>query len=222
MIVCIDQVLTPAQLQEIQHLLATAEFVEGKLTAGTFAQTVKHNQQLPSATTTTQTIQAIVTKAVQANALFQAIARPQVIRPPLINRYDEGMAYGWHMDNAVMDQRQHRTDISLTLFLSEPDTYDGGELVLDTSLGEQEYKLPAGSMVVYPATFLHQVTPVTAGVRFAAVTWVQSLVRDAQQRELLFDLDTVRRSLFAKYGKTDEFDLLSKTHANLLRQWAEV
>jgi PKHD-type hydroxylase len=149
---------------------------------------------------------------------------PKAIRPCLINRYSSGMAYGWHTDNAIMGKDGHfnRSDLSFTLFLSNPDTYQGGELVLDTDNGERSIKLAAGSMVLYPSTYLHQVTEVTAGERLAAVSWVQSLVRDAQQRTLLFELSTVRRSLFEKYGKTEEFDLLSKTHANLLRQWVDV
>jgi PKHD-type hydroxylase len=141
------------------------------------------------------------------------------------------MEYGWHTDNALMGEQQNeqmdepnlmRSDVSLTLFLSQPDTYDGGELVIDTDMGEQAFKLAAGSMLVYPSTALHQVTTVTRGVRFAAVTWIQSLVRQSQEREILFDLDTVRRSLFEKYGKVAEFDLLSKTYANLLRKWVEL
>jgi PKHD-type hydroxylase len=133
------------------------------------------------------------------------------------------MEYGCHTDNAIMgDAHPMRSDVSLTLFLSPPDTYDGGELSIDTSLGEQTFKLAAGSMIAYPSTALHQVKTVTKGVRLAAVTWVQSFVRAASEREILFDLDTARRSIHAQYGRTVEFDLLSKTHANLLRKWVEL
>ncbi len=221
MIVCIDQVLTPESLKEIHLLLEKAEFGAGSSTAGTFAKTVKHNEQLRQKTESAQAIAAVVLPALQGNALFQAVARPKVIRPPLVNRYCAGMAYGWHMDNAVISSVL-RSDVSATLFLTGPESYEGGELIIDTDVGEQSFKLAAGSMVVYPSTYLHQVAEVTDGVRLAAVTWVQSLLRNAQQRELLFDLDTARRSIFEKYGKTLEFDLLSKTHANLLRQWIEV
>ncbi|MGB3613092.1 MAG: Fe2+-dependent dioxygenase [Elainellaceae cyanobacterium] len=222
MVVCIDHVLTAERLGKIRSLLETAEFDSGKVTAGTFAKTVKTNEQLRKDADSVEAIAPIILSALQGNALFQAIARPKIIRPPLVNRYSTGMAYGWHADNAIMGNPRVRSDISITLWISDPETYEGGELLIDTAMGEQAFKLAAGAMVVYPSTSLHCVTEVTSGVRLAAVTWVQSLIRDAQQRELLFDLDTARRSIFEKYGKTAEFDLLSKTHANLLRQWVEV
>lgn len=223
MITCIDQVLTPENLHTIYKLLQNAEFVDGKLTAGTFAKQVKNNDQLKNETKTAQAIRAIIKQALQNNALLQAIARPKVIRPPILSRYSVGMAYGWHTDNAVMGKHHlNRSDISLTIFLSDPDSYQGGELIIDTGLGEHTFKLSAGSMVVYPSTFLHRVGEVIEGVRLAAVTWIQSLVRETHHREILFDIDTVRRSIFEKHGKTVEFDLLCKTHANLLRQWVEI
>ncbi|MCT7965621.1 Fe2+-dependent dioxygenase [Laspinema sp. D1] len=223
MILCIEQVLTPEQLDEIHRILKEGEFVEGKLTAGRYAKTVKDNYQLKADTEDAKKVRKMVHNALLQNPLFKASVRPQKIRPILFSRYEPGMSYGWHTDNAIMgDGELVRSDVSLTLFLSDPDTYEGGELVIDTSIGEQSFKLPAGSMIVYPSTFLHQVTEVTQGIRFAAVTWVQSLVRDVQQREILFELDTVRKSIFEQYGKTVEFDLLCKTHANLLRQWVEL
>jgi PKHD-type hydroxylase len=231
MMLIVDDVLTIEELDEISHRLKQAEFVDGKLTAGIYAKTVKHNQQIQSNTDVAENIQTLVHQALKRNALFQAAVRPKIIRPVLLSRYEVGMEYGWHTDNALMGEQQNeqmdepnlmRSDVSLTLFLSQPDTYDGGELVIDTDMGEQAFKLAAGSMLVYPSTVLHQVTTVTRGVRFAAVTWIQSLVRQSQEREILFDLDTVRRSLFEKYGKAAEFDLLSKTYANLLRKWVEL
>jgi PKHD-type hydroxylase len=133
------------------------------------------------------------------------------------------MYYGSHFDNAIMgDESISRTDVSLTLFLSDPNTYQGGELVIETSLGEQSFKLDAGSAIVYPSSTLHRVETVTEGTRWAAVTWIQSLIRDPSQREILFDLDTARRSIFQQYGKTIEFDLIAKSHANLLRKWADI
>lgn len=129
------------------------------------------------------------------------------------------MAYGSHVDDALMGGM--RTDVSFTLFLSEPDTYDGGALVIETSAGEDDVKLPAGSLVAYASTTLHRVAEVTRGARLAAVGWARSYIRDPAQREVLFDLDTAHQSLFQKSGKTPEFDLLSKTSANLLRMWAE-
>jgi PKHD-type hydroxylase len=224
MLVTVDNVLNAEELQTIQNHLATAEFVDGKLTAGRYAKLIKNNEQLASTNTITQELGAIVLNALKRHSLFQTAVRPRYIRPPLFSRYEPGMAYGDHTDNAIMgsDKNRTRSDVSLTLFLSEPDTYKGGELSLDTPFGEQQFKLPAGAMLFYPSTLLHSVTEVTEGVRFAAVTWVQSLVRDVQEREILFELEKVRRSLFEQQGKTLEFDLLSKTVSNLLRKWAEV
>lgn len=223
MILCIDQVLNSEQLEEINNLLKDAQFIEGKLTAGRYAKTVKDNYQLKGDTEVSQKVREVVHHAIAQNPLFRAAVRPKTIRPIVFSRYEPGMSYGWHTDNAIMGEGELvRSDVSLTLFLSDPDTYQGGELVIDTTLGEKLVKLSAGSMIVYPSTFLHQVTEVTQGIRLAAVTWVQSLVRDVQHREILFELDTVRRSIFEQYGKTVEFDLLCKTHANLLRQWVEI
>lgn len=222
MILCIDDVLTPAELDQIQAKLADAEFVDGKLTAGRYAKSVKHNTQLKGETTTAEAVRAIVNQALQRNALFQTAIRPCAVRPFLFSRYSAGMHYDWHIDNALMGEPSMRTDVSLTLFLNEPSTYEGGELIVDTSLGMQSFKLNAGSMVVYLASTLHRVAPVTKGVRSVAITWVQSLIRDAHQREILFDLDTARQLLFEKHGKTPEFDLICKTHANLLRQWVNL
>lgn len=223
MILCIDNVLTSEELEQIQLSLAGAEFVDGKSTAGTYAKTVKENYQLKGDSDVAKDVRAIVNQALKRNALFQAAVRPKIIRPLLFSRYEAGMFYGTHTDNALMgDDVLTRSDVSLTLFLSDPDTYSGGELVIDTSLGEQFFKLAAGAMIVYPSTFLHRVAEVTQGVRLAAVTWVQSVIRDAHEREMLFELDTVRRAMFEKHGKTVEFDLLCKLHANLLRKWADV
>lgn len=223
MILCIDNVLTAEDLEQIHLHLQDAEFVDGRLTAGIYAKTVKENYQLKGDSGKAIEVKAIVNRALKQNALFQMAVRPKSIRPPLFSRYEKGMFYGTHTDNALMgDDILTRSDVSLTLFLSDPNTYSGGELVIDTSLGEQSFKLAAGSMIVYPSTFLHRVAEVTEGVRLAAVTWVQSIVRDAHEREMLFELDTVRRAIFEKHGKTLEFDLLCKLHANLLRKWAEV
>jgi PKHD-type hydroxylase len=223
MIFQIDDVLLPNEHQQILAALASAEFVDGTLSAGWYARTVKHNLQLKGNTDVSRSLQDIVKAAIRRHPLVQMAVRPKVIRSPLFSRYEAGMSYGTHTDNALMgDDPPMRSDVSLTLFLSDPSSYVGGELTLDTSLGPQQFKLSAGSMLVYPSTMLHWVEPVGVGVRLAAVTWVQSLVRDTADREILFDLDTVRRVLFEKYGKTDEFDLLSKTHANLLRKWIEV
>ncbi|MEZ2227668.1 Fe2+-dependent dioxygenase [Microcoleus sp.] len=223
MIICMANILTSEELGLIIDRLKNAEFVDGKLTAGWYAQQVKNNAQLKNNAAPTQELRNLVNQALKRNSLFQIAARPKAIRPIMFSRYQGGMYYGTHIDNAIMgDEELMRSDLSLTLFLSDPATYTGGELVIESTQGEQAFKLDAGSMVVYPTTTLHRVEPVTEGERIAAVTWVQSLVRDAHKREILFDLDTVRDTLFQKSGKTAEFDLLSKSIANLLRKWADV
>ncbi|PSO50431.1 MAG: Fe2+-dependent dioxygenase [Cyanobacteria bacterium SW_9_44_58] len=223
MILCIDNVLTAEELQSIHSSLANAEFVDGKLTAGRYAKQVKQNQQLSTKDTVAKSVKEIVTKGLYRSQLFRMAVKPKNIRSPLISRYQEGMSYGTHVDNALMGQGNNlmRSDISFTLFLNSPEEYDGGELVMETTQGEQSFKLDAGAMVTYPSTTMHRVEPVTKGVRLVAVSWVQSLIRDPNEREIMFDLETTRQTLFQKYGKTQEFDLVAKTCSNLLRKWAE-
>ncbi|NJM72469.1 MAG: Fe2+-dependent dioxygenase [Scytonema sp. RU_4_4] len=222
MILCIDNVLNSDELELIHSKLKISEFKDGKETAGWHAKEVKNNLQLPH-NALTEEMRSIVMQALQRNRLFQAAVRPKTIRPIIFSRYDPGMCYGYHTDNALMgNEVLTRSDVSLTLFLSSPSSYIGGELIIDTSLGEQAFKLEAGSMIVYPSSTLHQVTSVTEGMRFAAITWVQSIIRDPAEREILFDLETARQVLFQKHGKTPEFDLICKTHANLLRKWADI
>lgn len=213
----IPAVLTDEALTQLQDTLAQAEFVDGKLTAGWYAKTVKNNRQLPG--TKGKDLRSQIKTALEQNPLFQAAVRPKHIHSVLLSRYDPGMAYGRHTDNALMGG--YRSDVSFTVFLNNPEDYEGGELVMEGADDEQAYKLAAGSAIIYPSSTLHRVDPVTKGTRLAAVGWVQSWVRDPAKRELLFDLDTVRRSLFAQHGKTNEVDLLSKSLTNLIRQWAE-
>jgi PKHD-type hydroxylase len=223
MILTIENILTAEELDVITSKLKNAEFVDGKLTAGWFAKKVKNNTQLPGNAEAIGELRTIAIKAIQRNRLFQAAVKPKIIRPILFSCYSQGMYYGDHTDNAIMGgEKPIRSDVSFTLFLNSPSNYKGGELVIDTSLGEQAFKLEAGSMVVYPSTTLHRVETVETGKRLAAVSWVQSLVREPSEREILFDLDTAKQILFQKHGKTPEFDLIAKTHANLLRKWAEV
>ncbi|EDX86272.1 oxidoreductase, 2OG-Fe(II) oxygenase family [Synechococcus sp. PCC 7335] len=221
MIVCIPDLLASEELDHLEKALSVAEFADGRLTAGWHAKLVKQNQQLTK-TPDTDALKDLVRKALQRNQLFQAVARPRAIHSLLISRYQEGMSYGRHVDNALMKAGGFlRSDLSFTIFLNSPDTYEGGELVIEGADSETPYKLAAGSAIVYPSTSLHRVDPVTSGERLVVVGWVQSLIRQAEKREILFDLVTAQRSLFAKEGKTDEFDLLSKSIANLLRMWAE-
>lgn len=223
MILHIEQILSPEELEQIVTKLKDAEFIDGVETAGWHAKQVKHNTQLKGYDPLSQELRGIINQALLSNRLFQAAIRPKTTRPVVFSCYKPGMEYGYHIDNALMgNELPIRSDVSLTLFLSDPSTYIGGELVIDTSLGEQSFKLKAGSMIVYPSSTLHRVAPVIEGIRYAAVTWVQSFVRDASEREILFDLDTAQQVMFEKSGKTPEFDLVSKSLANLLRKWAEV
>jgi PKHD-type hydroxylase len=223
MIFSIPNVLTSQELEKIASSLAKAEFIDGKLTAGWHAKLVKNNQQLKQGTTLVEELQQIIKAALNRNALFQTAVRPKAIHSLLISRYDVGMSYDRHTDNALMGSSTvWRSDVSFTLFLNSPSAYEGGELVIEGADDEKAYKLEAGSAIVYPSTTLHRVDPVKKGNRLVAVGWVQSFVREASEREILFDLDTVRRTIFAKEGKTSEFDLLSKSIANLLRKWADV
>ena len=219
----LPEVLTETERTTIAAALAAANFGDGKRTAGWHAQSVKQNLQLATTDPIGDQVQAIIAAALQRHRLFQSVVRPRRVRPMLLNRYDVGMAYGDHTDNALMPDGGDwlRSDVSMTLFLNSPEDYAGGELVIETSLGAECFKLAAGSAIVYPSGTLHQVRAVTQGVRLAAVTWIQSWVRDPAQREILFDLDTARQVMFAQGGKSAEFDLVSKSLSNLLRQWAE-
>lgn len=213
----IPDVLSAEQRVELLTQLKEAEFIDGKATAGWYAKQVKQNQQLKG--DDAKPLREQIIAILKGNPLFQTAVRPKRIHHILLSRYQPGMAYGTHADNALMGQ--WRSDVSFTVFLNDPQDYEGGELVIEGADDEQTYKLTAGSALVYPSSALHRVNEVTQGVRLVAVGWVQSWVRDPAQRELLFDLDTARRLLFAKHGKTDEFDLISKSVANLLRQWAD-
>lgn len=223
MIFTIPDVLTPEELKEISSSLKSGEFVDGKLTAGWNAKLVKNNQQLKKKTPLGTQLTQQVKSALNRNKLFQTAIRPKSIHSLLFSRYDQGMSYGRHVDNAIMrNNGMWRTDISFTLFLNSPEEYQGGELTIEGADAEKSYKLDAGSAIVYPSTSLHRVNEVTEGSRLVAVGWVQSLIRDSSDREILFDLETARRVIFAKDGKTPEFDLISKSVANLLRKWVDV
>ena len=222
MLICIPDIITPAEARQVRDRVLQLKFVDGSATAGVYARTVKRNQQLENSPET-QKLQDFVMQALMRSLEFERFAFPRNMKPIMFSRYEPGMEYGTHVDNAVMSGRPPvRSDVSLTLFLSEPDTYDGGELTIQTLTGEEQIKLPAGSIVAYPSSTLHRVAPVTRGVRVAAVTWVQSMIRDPSCREILFDLEATRRSIFETQGKTREFDLISKCFANLMRMWAEI
>jgi PKHD-type hydroxylase len=223
MMLTIPNLLTPDEVNFVISTLQSEDFVDGKTTAGWHARLVKHNSQLSREAAYHQDLRDFIRAALKRNVLFQMAAQPKIVHSILFSRYEVGMSYGSHIDNALMGGEDFlRSDVSLTLFLSDPATYEGGELVIEGVEGEQAFKLEAGSAIIYPSSTLHRVNSVTEGTRFVVVAWVQSLVRDVSQREILFDLDIARRALFEKQGKTTEFDLISKSHANLLRRWAQV
>jgi PKHD-type hydroxylase len=214
----IANVLSAAELDTLRGALAKAHFVDGRDTAGFAAREVKHTLQTAGSDPAIESARQIVRERLLANEVFALAVRPKALSL-MFSRYEPGMRYGAHVDDAIMAGM--RSDVAFTLFLAEPDSYDGGELMIDSAAGEEAIKLAAGSIVAYPATSLHRVAEVKRGVRLAAVGWARSFVRDAAQRELLFDLDTARRTLFAQQGRSREFDLVSKSLANLLRMWAE-
>ena len=217
--IVIGSVLSAAEVKAATAALARARFVDGRDTAGFAARTVKHNAQTDASDRSLETTRRLVAERILGNEVFRLAVRPKALSPLLFSRYDTGMTYGSHVDDALMQGM--RSDVSFTLFLSDPKTYRGGELVIESAAGEEEVKLAAGSLVAYPSTSLHRVNAVSRGVRLAAVGWARSFIREAARRELLFDLDTARRTMFARAGKSQEFDLVSKSLANLMRMWAE-
>jgi len=222
MILLIADILSPTDLQECQSVLASASFKDGRETAGWHAALVKNNEQADTEAPAVRALQLRLETLLRRNALFDMAARPTAIAPLMFSRSAPGMGYGSHVDDAVMGGKPRlRSDLSLTLFLSAPAEYEGGELVIESSAGEQGFKPDAGAIVLYPSSSLHRVEPVRAGARLVALTWIQSLVRDPAQRELLFTLDSARRALFEREGKSREFDQISLCHANLMRMWAE-
>lgn len=224
MIICTPDVLTSEELAAIRSELQGAAFVDGASTAGWSAREVKKNLQVDTHTESQARLRGIVRDAFLRNGMLQASILPAAMTQVMFNRYDVGMQYGRHVDAPVMGSLDGavRSDVAITLFLSDPKSYTGGDLVVDTHGVEYGFKLDAGSAIAYPANSLHHVTPVTQGARYAAIIWVQSQVRDAAKRELLWDLDNAKRQIFGREGKSATFDAISKSHANLLRMWAEV
>lgn len=226
MLLQIPNVLTTEELKLAKRLMAEAQWVDGKVTAGTQAAIVKNNQQLPEQAPQVQVLRKLVLQALNRNALFFTAVLPLKILPPFFNRYSgDANYYGYHVDNAMRMMPDGsgyvRADVSATLFLSEPDEYEGGELTIDDTFGQHGLKLPAGSMVVYPSSSVHQVSPVTAGARVACFMFIQSMVRDATKRRLLYDMDLSLMQLRDTVGETDAVVKLTGVYHNLLRGWAE-
>jgi PKHD-type hydroxylase len=219
MMICIGDVFDKQEAAAIRSEAENLKFVDGRATAGWAARLVKDNEQADADDNQLKALRARIAERILQNELFQMAARPKTLTPLIISRYKPGKQYGTHVDDALMIGI--RTDISFTLFLTEPETYEGGALIVESAAGEQEFKLAAGAMVVYPSTALHRVESVKKGERFAAVGWARSFIRSSEQREILFDLENARRDIFGLHGKTPAFDQLSKCSANLLRMWAD-
>jgi len=227
MIHYINDILKAEELEQVRATLARAQFTDGTATAGWHAREVKKNLQLTVGSEGHEEAASTVRTAIMRDGVFLAAVRPRYVMPILFNRHETGMTYGAHVDAPVMPSGANfpshiRSDVSFTLFLSDPATYQGGELVIAWGGIDYAFKLSAGTLIFYPSSTLHRVKPVTDGVRLAAVSWVQSEVREPDKRAVLYDLDRAYRSIFAKDGKTETFDLLAKTHANLVRMWAEL
>ena len=229
MLICIPNVLGRDDVSRILDVLATGEFVDGKLSAGDMARDVKHNLEYKRPEDKPTEIDQMVGRALLGNDLFQNFVLPKQIAPPIFSRYDIGMEYGLHVDTPLMGTKSpFRSDMSLTLFLSDPTSYDGGELTIHTSFGEQAVKLPAGDAVVYQSTTLHRVAPVTRGSRIVALTWIQSLVKDEGMREVLYDISLAIRGLREESWEAGTPDLMTvknnlfKAFSNLMRRSADV
>ena len=227
MLVQIPDVLTAAEIAYCRQRLEETGWVDGKVTAGEQSAKVKHNLQIPEESPTARELGDIVLRALGRNPIFNAAALPLRVLQPLFNRYDPGMKFDAHVDGAIRAMpgtgMRIRTDVSTTLFLTDPDDYDGGELIVEDTYGTHEVKLPAGHMVLYPATSLHSVTPVTRGSRWSSFFWTQSMVKDDGKRTHLYDLDTAIREIRQLLPDTHHGVVaLTSSYHNLLRRWAEM
>jgi PKHD-type hydroxylase len=220
---CFPAVLGPEELASIQSKLQSASFMDGASTAGWSAREVKRNLQVAPGAPEYEPIARIVREAFMRSGELQTALLPAMATPVLFNRYAQGMEYGPHVDTPVMGSMSNaiRSDIAITIFLSEPQSYEGGELTVLMNGISSQFKLEAGAAIAYPANTLHHVTPVTRGVRDAAIIWVQSQIRDPAKREVLWDLENAKHLTFKREGKSPAFDLISKSRANLIRMWAE-
>ena len=225
MLITIPDVLTADQVAHCRAVLQAADWTDGRVSAGHQGRQVKDNSQLPEHSEAARELGDLVLGALERNPLFISAALPSIVYPPMFNRYEGGQHFGAHIDNAVRllpgTGRKIRTDISATLFLCDPDEYDGGELMIEDTYGAHAVKLPAGHMLVYPSTSLHKVEPVTRGARIASFFWIQSMVRDDGQRTLLFDMDSAIQHLAATGADKDALVRLTGGYHNLLRMWSE-
>lgn len=225
MMIHIPNVLTAEQVARCRDVMTRAAWVDGRVTAGHQSGQVKKNLQLPDNSAEARELGGMVVEALARSNLFMSAVLPKQVFPPLFNRYDAGMTFGSHVDNAIRNAAgglSIRTDVSSTLFISAPEDYDGGELVVEDTYGQHSVKLPAGDMIVYPATSLHQVTPITRGSRIASFFWTQSMIRDESKRSLLFDMDMAIIKLGRDHPEHVSVVELTSVYHNLLRQWAEL
>lgn len=224
MLLTLPKVLSADALAQVRALLAGARFIDGKLSAGSAAQRVKRNQELQRNAAQLEHLNNIVMNALVSHPVYRAAALPLHVAAPFYARYAPGMAYGSHLDDPIMgaDGLVYRSDIAITVFLNEPEAYEGGELAMQTAFGAQTVKLPAGDAVMYPASSVHQVNEVTRGERLVAVTWVQSLVRDPARRELLYGLYQARETLLQRAPTAAETTHVNAAYINLVRMWSEL
>jgi PKHD-type hydroxylase len=225
MLLHVSKVLTDAQVARCRELMARAPWVDGRVTAGHQSARAKDNLQIAEGSPEARELGDTIVTALERNPLFVSAALPARVFPPLFNRYEPGMAFGAHVDNAIRQVTgtpfRLRTDLSTTLFLSRPEEYDGGELVVEDTYGAHSVKLPAGDLILYPATSLHRVNPVTRGARLASFFWIQSMVRDDGRRALLFDFDMAINQVNQAVPEHASVVALTSCYHNLLRQWAE-
>jgi PKHD-type hydroxylase len=224
MLLEIEELLQTAQLKKIEAIVAQADFVDGRLSAGKAAGRVKRNEELRGEPRQMELLVRILTSAMAHNGTFRSAVLPYRMADPIIARYRPGMTYGDHVDDPLMGQsgQRFRSDVSMTIFLRRAEDYDGGELVVRTTFGEKRIKLQAGSAVIYPSSSLHHVAEVTRGERLVALAWIQSYVRDPAQRELLYELDLAREHLLQASPREASTRLIDKSYANLLRMWGDV
>jgi len=224
MLVTIPEVLNKDDIRVILELIKTANFREGTSSAGSEARRVKNNHEMFISEVETQRLNNLVMGKLVRNPDYIAAAFASKIAAPYYARYSKGMYYGNHVDDPVMGpaNQRYRSDISITVFLTEPETYEGGELVIQTAFGEQRVKLSAGDAILYPSSSTHQVTEVTQGERIVAVTWLQSTVRDPAKREILYNLSKARKALLLTSPESKELELLSNSYVNLLRMWTDL
>jgi PKHD-type hydroxylase len=224
MLLTIPKLLNPAQLQKVRELIDGASFVDGKLTAGFAASRVKHNEEMQQDRDRMQLLIRVLMSSLGHNERFRFAVLPHRVADPIVARYKPGMTYGDHVDDPIMGSNgpRFRTDVSMTVFLNDPDSYQGGELVARTPFGDRRVKLPAGDAVVYPSSSLHHVAEVTEGERLVALTWIQSYVRDPARRELLFELNQARERLLKEAPGAEHTGQVDRSYANLVRMWSDL